>query len=462
MTKNWREWSAREGVDLTTIVHIDECFYHPIWHFTKTKDELFFTTLENKTFTHYTAVDPTELARFFYKKYFPNNQRIMEYYHKGEKIISQNRQLTKKWQAKLSGTRNTNLLIKILKDFNKNYSFITHYYSIYPYFIIEAWQNDLESVVSRLISKNHLEGEKEKICNSLYQPLKQTAIVELQEKIQQGVSAKRLARDYQFLRSWSYIWYQPISENWIKDMAGKPKAKSDLYSTEEILKKLQPNKKERYFIKMASHMIFFKDYRDDLRRQVIYYWSFLFDKIAQFLKVSREDLGYLTIEEITQALSGKDFKKMIELRKNNICLVTVDTKKLKMKVINSPLPKKYQKIINQNNKKEKAQELKGLIAQTGVARGKVRIIKSYHDIEKFKAGEILVANTTHPNYLPAMKIASAFVTNEGGVICHAAIVAREMNKPCIVGTKIATKVLKDGNMIEVDANRGIVSRLSSK
>lgn len=61
-----------------------------------------------------------------------------------------------------------------------------------------------------------------------------------------------------------------------------------------------------------------------------------------------------------------------------------------------------------------------------------------------------------------MQKAAAFVTNEGGIICHAAIVARELGKPCIVGTKIATKVLKDGDYVEVDANKGVVRILKRK
>ncbi len=76
-----------------------------------------------------------------------------------------------------------------------------------------------------------------------------------------------------------------------------------------------------------------------------------------------------------------------------------------------------------------------------------------------KEGDILVANTTHPNYLPAMHKAAAFVTNEGGMISHAAIVAREMKKPCIVGTGNATKVLLDGDTVEVNATLGIVKIL---
>ena len=72
----------------------------------------------------------------------------------------------------------------------------------------------------------------------------------------------------------------------------------------------------------------------------------------------------------------------------------------------------------------------------------------------------MVATMTFPNFIPAMEKAAAFVTDEGGILCHAAIVAREMKKPCIIGTKIATQVLHDGQLVEVDAKRGIVKILS--
>ena len=79
---------------------------------------------------------------------------------------------------------------------------------------------------------------------------------------------------------------------------------------------------------------------------------------------------------------------------------------------------------------------------------------------KFKTGNILVFNTTRPNYLPAMHRAVAIVTNEGELLSHAAIVSRELKIPCIIGTKIATQVLKDGDLVEVDAERGVVRRLA--
>ena len=91
--------------------------------------------------------------------------------------------------------------------------------------------------------------------------------------------------------------------------------------------------------------------------------------------------------------------------------------------------------------------------------GIAKIVKSSKEQDKIRAGDILVTAMTTPDYLPCMNKAVAFVTDEGGITCHAAIVAREMNKPCIIGTKIATQVLKDGDLIEVDANNGIVKIL---
>ncbi|HLB51034.1 MAG TPA: PEP-utilizing enzyme, partial [Patescibacteria group bacterium] len=77
-------------------------------------------------------------------------------------------------------------------------------------------------------------------------------------------------------------------------------------------------------------------------------------------------------------------------------------------------------------------------------------------IPELQRGEILVTAMTTPDYLPAMHQAAAFITDEGGITCHAAIVARELKKPCIIGTKIATQVLKDGMLVEIDADNGIV------
>lgn len=108
---------------------------------------------------------------------------------------------------------------------------------------------------------------------------------------------------------------------------------------------------------------------------------------------------------------------------------------------------------------ENIRELKGAIAFPGKIQGRVRVVRTNSDMQNFQDNEIIVSPMTMPSYLPIMKRALAFVTNEGGTLCHAAIVARELKKPCVIGTKHATHVFRDGEMIEVDAEAGLVRKI---
>lgn len=99
---------------------------------------------------------------------------------------------------------------------------------------------------------------------------------------------------------------------------------------------------------------------------------------------------------------------------------------------------------------------KGLPASPGIGRGKVILIKDVSEINLVKEGDILVTEMTNPDMVPAMRKAAGVVTDEGGRTCHAAIVSRELQIPCIVGAKNATKVLKEGQIVTVDATRGVV------
>lgn len=104
--------------------------------------------------------------------------------------------------------------------------------------------------------------------------------------------------------------------------------------------------------------------------------------------------------------------------------------------------------------------VRGLAASPGTAAGKVHVIADPKDIDQFREDEILVTTMTSPDWVPAMKKAKAIITNNGGMTCHAAIVSREMQIPCIVGTTsrgtAAMDVLHTGDTITVDAKNGIV------
>lgn len=108
---------------------------------------------------------------------------------------------------------------------------------------------------------------------------------------------------------------------------------------------------------------------------------------------------------------------------------------------------------------EQDDEIRGSIAFKGIIRGIARVVLFPKDQGTLNNGEILVTSMTTPDYLPAMSKAAGFITDEGGITCHAAIVSREMKKPCIIGTKRATRFIKDGNLVELDAYSGVVKIL---
>ncbi|MBI3032604.1 hypothetical protein HYY69_03955 [Candidatus Woesearchaeota archaeon] len=107
-------------------------------------------------------------------------------------------------------------------------------------------------------------------------------------------------------------------------------------------------------------------------------------------------------------------------------------------------------------------EVKGLCACKGTVRGIVKIINKIEDFNKMEQGNILVSYNTRPEFVPIMKKAGAIVTDEGGITSHAAVVSRELNVPCIIGTKRGTDLLKDGMRVEVDATNGMVKIIKSK
>ncbi len=114
-------------------------------------------------------------------------------------------------------------------------------------------------------------------------------------------------------------------------------------------------------------------------------------------------------------------------------------------------------IINPSKKHGKI--ILGKSAYKGFVQGKVKIVFELSELEKVQRGDVLVTPMTTPEMILALKKASAIITDEGGITCHAAIVSRELKIPCIIGTINATSILKDGDMVEVNANQGVVKIL---
>jgi phosphohistidine swiveling domain-containing protein len=453
----WHKLLSRDDVDLTTIAQVDLIFYELARQAGYSHQEFLFTYVRDRVFTHYVNIDFKAVGRFIYKKYFNSRRQIIRCYRRGLDLIRQAQKSAATWQKRLRQSSSAANLLGALADFDLSWQEISYVYSIKSWTGIESWQADFDEMVGRLIKKRHLASERERIIFSVYQPWRPTALMEIQAKLARNYDFASLVKEYQFLRSWSPIWYKPLDAKWFKSLK---KVKRDeifpVYSLRRLNRLLGANAAERKQLALAPYMVFFKDWRDDVRRLQVYSWSFLFDSISRRYKINRDDLGYLTVAEIRQAVAQDHVdRRLIQARKRG-AVVTGRQDKIGIKVLNSPLPARYRNIVARVNKESAGGLIKGLVAQKGRVKGPVRIIRSYHDIKHVQNGDILIANTTHPNYLPAMQRAAAFVTNEGGIISHAAIVAREMKKPCLVGTGNATKILSNGMMVEVDADKGLV------
>jgi len=114
--------------------------------------------------------------------------------------------------------------------------------------------------------------------------------------------------------------------------------------------------------------------------------------------------------------------------------------------------------------REHSETITGTSAHLGKARGTARIIRAgydnfdalHHLMDAMQKGDILIAETTSPELMPACQKAGGIITDQGGMLSHAAIVSRELNIPCVVGTSNATEVIKDGDLIEIDGDKGVV------
>ncbi len=235
--------------------------------------------------------------------------------------------------------------------------------------------------------------------------------------------------------------------------------KMNFVSYENLVKELHLSEKEEQVLEIAKSLSYLKDLKDDFRRQGIFYVQSLFEEIANRIGIGIKEASYATEEEIIDFLDGGKAipKAAIEERKKGFAIYFDRDKKIQCKS-----GKDIETALNELGIvvfEEFSEEIKGTPASAGKAKGRAVIIRGVSDLNKVKKGDILVAVTTHPDYIPAMQKAVAIVTDEGGITSHAAIVARELGLPCVVGTKYATRALKDGDKVEIDAGAGIVRKI---
>jgi phosphohistidine swiveling domain-containing protein len=246
-------------------------------------------------------------------------------------------------------------------------------------------------------------------------------------------------------------------EKEIKRVQSTPKESAK--KKKEILKKIKLDKELLTMIEISEDFTYWQDERKKSTFWTTHYFSLILAEIAKRTGRNIENLKYMSCREMSTIFNSAPSEEELALRKKSGVYYW---DKKGMEAVHSREAEKVRDAVLGKTDFSDVDDFRGLTASLGKAVGRVKIVKSATELNKVENGDVLVAVMTRPDYVPAMKKASAIVTDEGGITCHAAIVSRELGIPCIIGTKIATKVLKDGEVAEVNANHGWVKRIKNQ
>lgn len=226
----------------------------------------------------------------------------------------------------------------------------------------------------------------------------------------------------------------------------------------QLIHELKPSKKFLQLIKFLQENVILRDHRDMIRQKYNLELKKFYTEVGKRLGLDIEEVAVLTNQEIIQYLkNGFAFPKNEMSKRAKAYLLIQKSLIANIYSGNEAIQKAKSEL--KSNKNPLENTLTGIVGSRGKVTGKVIVVYTNKDLAKVKEGTIMVATMTRQDFVPAIRRAAALVTDEGGVICHAAIIAREFRIPCVVNTKIGTQILKDGDMVEVDANLGTIKKL---
>ncbi len=367
--------------------------------------------------------------------------------------------------------------IYIVDSWNK----LKEYYQYFVYWMIvpQSADNWLENylrfkIIRPKLKKYGIEKwHEDEILAVLIKPVRKTfaerAEVEL-EKLADFVRKNNLSLRGRLVKQRIDKFLEKFG--WLKThfWSGRPYSKNDIESKIKVLLKHERHKKvnvpgfaylakylrlsakEKKIIRVIQDIVFIRTYRSDVISYSGERLKPFFTKIARKLGVRYTDLMWMLVKEFDQVIarnkvSATLLRELRERQKDNFTYCWI---KGKVKIIKHNTTKVSDDIY------DGIAVIKGKTAFAGIARGKAKIVLTHKDFIKVKKGDILVTNMTSPAFVNLLKKTAGFITDEGGITCHAAIIARELKKPCIIGTKVATQVLQDGDLVEVDADKGVV------
>lgn len=289
------------------------------------------------------------------------------------------------------------------------------------------------------------------------------------EDIADGVAEHQ--RTYYWIRNnyvdWHILSIDEINReidaivNGVKDIAGEiAKIRSgpakNKRAKAELMSQMTLSRDILTLIKISEDFTHWQDERKKGTLFSMHHFSLLLREVGRRKDVDLEHLKYISPRELRLVLDGGIVTQELEERREKSVIFWNESGH---EIVSGEGVDGIMEKIVGITVDESINDFRGLTASLGKAEGIVKIMETVKDITKIEAGDILVAVMTRPDYVPAMKKAAAIVTDEGGITSHAAIVSRELGVPCVIGTKIATKVLKDGDRVFVNADHGYVKIL---
>lgn len=388
----------------------------------------------------------------------------------GEKLVAETKKAAQKDLAKSSEKALYVCLKKIIELF---YGFMPYY--VIPHAIERAIETELDKYVFDQQIKDKLVEPTSVLSGEQTDELELAGLVKKESWTKTNEEKlSKLVEKYCWLPMMAlhhspfdlqYFW--KIVDDLVKNLEDpeaeliklRNKEKERVAELEDTLKEINASKELRNLVYITQAYLNLRTYRVNITKKFHYYHLALLKEIAKRLDLTSEEITFLTYDEILEALKNKKQRKELVLivaeRQKGFVNITWKGKTRVIAGVKNIIQAMEQyNILAQTPLSKKG--VKGRPACLGIVTGTVKIVRKISELEKVKKGDVLVARMTTPDYMLAIRNAAAIVTDEGGVTCHAAIVSREFNLPCIVGTKTATQVLSDGDVVEVNANEGIV------
>lgn len=268
-----------------------------------------------------------------------------------------------------------------------------------------------------------------------------------------------------------YLWDLKYFNAILKKMLKRPDIKKNISANRRYYQELPVKQKRlendlgvdphhRRLFSVMRNCAYLLDHKKEIFTQAHYHFSRVLEDLARRLNITKVLAQYYLPQELESALlKDKPVKREILERRYSLSLAYWHGKE-----VNILAGKAGEKFLNRflKGKKSEIKYLTGIIASTGKYSGVVKVLRSAAEAGKVNDGDILVTAMTSPDYISAMRRSGAIITDEGGVMCHAAIVSRELGVPCVVGTRNATEILRDGDVVEVNANHNSVRILKQE